>query len=169
MQLTQALLQSFCAEAIVNGSSILVERFTDEPFSCQCFNYDVHPAGHDRYHKMLYGDIADVLADIYENDDYATFEDGQLEQADWQPTEKRIDVSDCTCGYCEDFCLSYHIIPAWYPWHLIAWYRCKWSVQSLLRSLRIRWYLMRDHIQRSQALRRLDGEPEECASDEEQS
>lgn len=169
MNLVQALIPSPCAEATVNGSLILIERGSDEPFSCQCFNYDVHPAGHDRYHKILYGDIADVLADIYENDDYGTFEDGQLEQADWQPTDKRIDVSDCTCGYCEEICMNYRIVPSWYPWHKQAWYTCLWWAQSFLWSLKMYWSLMQDRGQLRQALRRLDGESEECAPDESQS
>lgn len=161
MQLTQALVQSPCAEAIVNGSSILIERFTDEPFACQCFTYDVYPAGHDRYNKMIYGDAGDVLSDIYENDDYAVFEDGQLEQADWQPTGKRIDLTGCTCRYCYDICISYHILPNGLAWHQAAWYTFLWWLQSLRWHLQIRWYLMHDRAQLKQALRRLDGEPEE--------
>ena len=98
MDLTQALLQSTTsAETVINGSSILIERF-----SRQCLIYDVRQAGHDRYHKAVYGDIQDVIVDIYENDDYAVFEDGQLEQADWEPSSEQINIDDCNCRYCAE-------------------------------------------------------------------
>jgi hypothetical protein len=96
MQLIRALSQSPCVEALVNESSILIARGNDELFGNKCFEYAIHPAGHERYHKVMYGDIVDVLSDIYENDDYDVFEDGRLEQADWQPVTSIFDVTGCT-------------------------------------------------------------------------
>jgi hypothetical protein len=154
--LTQALLQSACAETIINGSTILVERGIDG-----WLQYDVHPAGHDRYHNWISADEEDALSDIYENDDDAIFEDGQLEQADWQPSQKRIDLTGCTCRGCYQFCLDYHILPHGMAWHQAAWLKSKWWVQELLWLLQTRWLLLSHRIRLARALRRLDGKSDE--------
>jgi hypothetical protein len=158
MDLTQALLQKPCAETVINDSKLLVERGNDNPFDNQCFTYDVYPAGHNRYHKIMFGDIGDVFYEIYENDDYGNFEDGQVERADWQPSDTKIDFSTCTCRDCYELCIEYHMLPYGISWQEAAWLTAKWRVQSLLWFVQSRWYLLHNRIQVQRALRRLDAE-----------
>ncbi len=145
MDLTQAFQQSRYVETTINGTNIIIERFNGPDDISQCWQYDVHPVDHERYHGTQYGTLTeDVLADIYENDNYVLIEDGQLEQADWQSSAKTIDVSDCTCMGCYWFCLDYHILPRGIAWHRAAWYQAKWAVVAMLWRVRMRWMLLQE-------------------------
>lgn len=145
MDLTQALQQSRYVETtLTNDTNIIIERFSGPDDVSQCWQYDMHLAGQGRYHGTRYGTLLDdVLGCIYE-DSWRTIEDGQLEQADWQPTTKTIDVTDCTCRDCIRFYLECRVIPNGMSWHLAMRYRVKWTVENVVWRVRIRWMLLQE-------------------------
>lgn len=144
MNITQALQESRHIETTINGTHIIIERFNGPDDVSQCWQYDMHTANYERCHNTQYGTLQDdVLAAIYE-DGWLVLEDGQLEQADWQPTEKTIDITDCNCRHCIRFCLENRIIPKGMPWHLAMGYRLKWAVEHVWWRMRIRWMLLQE-------------------------
>lgn len=141
MDLTQALQQSRYVETTINGTNIIIERFSGPDNVSQCWQYDMHCAEEGRYHKTIYGDIDELFACIYE-DGWLILEDGQLEQANWQPSFiTAIDITDCTCHECFRFCLECQMIPVGMAWHLAMRYRVTWAVEGVL--WRVRWNWMR--------------------------
>lgn len=144
MDLTQAFQESRYIETTINGTHIIIERFNGSDDVAQCWQYDMHTANQVRYHNTQYGTLQDdVLASIYE-DGWRILEDGQLEQADWQPTKKTIDITDCICRDCIRFCLECKTIPKDMEWHLAMRYRVKWTVENVVWRVRIRWMLLQE-------------------------
>lgn len=144
MDITQALQQSRYIETTINNTHIIIERFNGPDDVTQCWQYDMHTANYERCHDTRYGTLADdVLAAIYE-DGWRIFEDGQLEQANWQPTTKTIDVTDCNCRHCIRFCLECKIIPKDMEWQLAMGHRVKWAVEHVVWRVRIGWMLLQE-------------------------
>lgn len=94
MNIAQALQESRYIETTINGTDIIIERFSGPDDVSQCWQYDIHTANQERYHNTHYGTLQDDVLDCIYEDGWRILEDGQLEQADWQPSTKTIDVTD---------------------------------------------------------------------------
>lgn len=144
MDITQALQQSRYIETTINDTNIIIERFNGPDDVSQCWQYDMHLVDDERYHGTQYGTLMDDVLDCIYEDGWRILEDGQLEQADWQPTEKTIDITDCWCSDCIRFCLECRVIPKGMVWHLAMRYRVKWAIDEILWWVRWNWMRLQE-------------------------
>jgi hypothetical protein len=137
MRLDEVLTTARCAEAMLEGGTILVERdiYGDE---MQSYCYDVRQ-GVRRLHNVppgLHGELSDLADELR---DFG-IEVGQL---DWRGTTRTIDLSDCPCKDCRSFCLAYGLMPGSLPFWEKLWYRARFLVRSICSWLWLSWLWVR--------------------------
>ena len=162
MRLDKVLEASRCAEAAIDGGMTILIEQAEILDHTRSFWYDIHWPGRMRRHSDtcgIYGDLGDVADELlYWNID--------VDALDWTATSKIVDLSDCSCKICKQFCLEHGVIPPGIPLYEALYYRARWFAVEVRFRCWLCWIWIKEYRWRRQ-LRAEYEEEQQCEEQEE--